>query len=92
MPDDLSIPVIMICTGCGIAPFRSFWLDRAKCIEENKSKDRVIGDFILFYGCREEGKDFLYKNELECLRNKNVLTSLQIAFSRDPNHPKVLIK
>lgn len=87
MPDDSSIPIIMIGTGTGIAPYRSFWQERQRCIEQNTNK--VFGEFILFYGCRNKQKDFLFKNEIESLTQKKVLTECHVAFSRDPNYPKV---
>lgn len=86
MPEDFSIPIIMICTGCGIAPFRSFWTERAKDIDNSICKK--FGDFVLFYGCRDKQKDFLYRKELESLKDKKVLTEFYIAYSRDPNFPK----
>ena len=91
MPEDSSLPIIMICTGCGIAPFRSFWTERARDIEisKNSNNKKVFGDFILLYGCREKQKDFLYMNEIESLRENNVLTAFYISYSRDPNYPKV---
>lgn len=91
MPEDSSLPIIMICTGCGIAPFRSFWTERARDIEisKNSNNNKIFGDFILLYGCREKQKDFLYMNEIESLSEKNVLTSFYTAYSRDPNYPKV---
>lgn len=79
----------MICTGCGIAPFRSFWTERSKDIEANRTGEKRFGELVLFFGCREETKDFLYKNELTSLKEKNVLTAFFTAFSRDPIHPKV---
>lgn len=87
LPDDWSIPIIMIGTGTGIAPFRSFWKYRQ--LNQQKNFNSTFGDFILFYGCREKHKDFLYTNEIESLSVKNIITEYHVAFSRDPNYPKV---
>ncbi|RNA10633.1 nitric oxide inducible, partial [Brachionus plicatilis] len=91
LPDDLSVPVIMIGTGTGIAPFRSFWMQRDLKLQNRLNSDR-FGDFILFYGCREKNKDFLYKNEIEALKAKQVLSEFHIAFSRDLNFPKEYVQ
>lgn len=62
MPSDQTLPIIMICGGTGIAPFRGFWQDREKDLErKNKSS---LGDMYLFFGCRDSKKDFLYNKEL----------------------------
>lgn len=78
----------MIGTGTGIAPFRSFWMQKELNCKNRINSDR-FGDFILFYGCRAKNKDFLYMNEIEGLKARQVLSEYHIAFSRDSNFPKV---
>lgn len=52
--------LILICTGTGYAPIRNFiW----KCIELQHR-----GTILLFYGCRNKDKDFLYSDEYEIFR------------------------
>lgn len=52
IPKDLEIPIIMIGPGTGVAPFRSLLLQRELRDEFNK------GELILFFGCRNQYKDF----------------------------------
>lgn len=88
MPNDKSVPILMICGGTGLAPFRSFWLDRQKDLQNEKSKTN-FGDMVLFFGCRDSKNDYLYKQELSNLILNKVIKSVHTAFSRDKNHPKV---
>ena len=70
-------PIIMIGPGTGVAPFIGF-------LQEKKlSQTRHFGDFWLFFGCRNEKFDFIYRQELTEFVNENVLAKLVVAFSRD---------
>lgn len=75
VPADSSAPMIMIGPGTGIAPFRAFLAERAAT--------RATGRNWLFFGDRHEASDFLYRDELEAWRQSNLLTRLDLAFSRD---------
>ncbi|XP_066258161.1 NADPH-dependent diflavin oxidoreductase 1 isoform X1 [Euwallacea similis] len=74
-PSNLDVPVIMVGPGTGVAPFRSFILEMC---EKNKNPKNLL----LFFGCRYEAKDFLFKEEFVSLRDDSLLT-LVCAFSRD---------
>ncbi|CAF0860268.1 unnamed protein product [Brachionus calyciflorus] len=91
LPKDLSLPVILIGSGTGIAPFRSFWIQRQSMLQR-KSTDLNIGDFALIYGCREKEKDLLYSKEIENLRAAKIINDFYPAFSRDPNFPKEYVQ
>ena len=41
---------------------------------------------VLFFGCRRESEDFIYREELEGHVGSGLLTSLHTAFSRDQPH------
>jgi NADPH-ferrihemoprotein reductase len=79
LPFVSSHPIIMVGAGTGIAPFRGFLQERARL----KSMDREIGNMMLFFGCRKEDEDFLYREELQELQ-ANLGDSLTVvtAFSR----------
>lgn len=75
---DYSKPAIMIGPGTGVAPFRAFLLDR---INVNSS----LSDCLLFFGCRNEFKDYHCREDFENLIKNNNL-NMFCAFSRDQNH------
>ncbi|OAA55329.1 Riboflavin synthase-like beta-barrel [Niveomyces insectorum RCEF 264] len=80
LPSDPAKPIILIGPGTGIAPFRAFVQERAKQAADGEN----IGQILLFFGCRRQNEDFLYKDEWA--EYKKVLGSkfeLVTAFSRD---------
>lgn len=83
LPEDSSMPVIMIGPGTGIAPFRAF-------LEERQATG-ASGDNWLFFGEQREKMDFLYKDQLLGMIKDGVLTRLDTAFSRD-QHNKVYVQ
>ena len=78
LPTKSETPIIMVGPGTGLAPFRGFIQERQYLRDEGK----VVGDTILYFGCRKKSEDFIYKEELEEYVNKGTLT-LKTAFSRD---------
>lgn len=77
LPENPSIPIIMIGPGTGVAPFKAFSLERLY-----HSKFQKVGRTILFFGNRNEKKDYFYSNEFKELELKysfHIIT----AFSRD---------
>ncbi len=75
LPDDPSIPIIMVGPGTGIAPFRAF-------IEERRATG-ASGKNWLFFGDRSQKTDYLYENEWESYHNDGLLNDLDLAWSRD---------
>jgi len=65
----LTVPVVMVGPGTGVAPFRSFVSDKA-------AMDRPC---LLFFGCRNKEADFFFGDEWSKYENVEVVT----AFSRD---------
>ena len=43
---------------------------------------KVLGETVLYFGCRKEDEDYLYKEELEKYKADGVLSKLYVAFSR----------
>ncbi len=75
LPEDDNVPVIMVGPGTGVAPFRSFVMDRATRGSKGKS--------WLFFGDQRRASDFLYENEWAEWQASGALTKLSLAFSRD---------
>ncbi|MDN3021419.1 sulfite reductase flavoprotein subunit alpha [Streptomyces sp. S.PB5] len=75
IPADDDAPMIMIGPGTGIAPFRGFLHERAA--------RGASGRNWLFFGDQRREADFVYEDELTELRQRGVLTELDLAFSRD---------
>ena len=75
LPVDGDTPVIMVGAGTGVAPYRAFI--------EHRREHGQSGDNWLFYGDRNVASDFLYQLEWLRHRKDGLLTSLDVAFSRD---------
>jgi len=86
LPDDPSVPIIMIGPGTGLAPFRGFLQERA----DRKAKGASLGPAMLFFGCRHPEQDYLYADELKKFAADGV-TELHTAFSR-ADGPKTYVQ
>ena len=60
-PESLRTPLVMVCAGTGMAPFRGFIQDRAL---QAQAEETVPAPSLLFFGCRAPDTDFLYREEL----------------------------
>ncbi|MFL5804869.1 MAG: bifunctional cytochrome P450/NADPH--P450 reductase [Roseiflexaceae bacterium] len=80
-PEPLATPIIMVCAGTGIAPFRGFIQDRA--LRAIQAEGQMIGSALLFFGCSHPDVDFLYQDELADWERQGVV-SVRPAFSAQP--------
>jgi NADPH-ferrihemoprotein reductase len=80
LPKDPKVPIIMVGPGTGIAPMRAFVQERQFQIA--KLGKQRIGEAVLFFGCRRDNEDFLYKEELLAALQSGALNKLHVAFSR----------
>lgn len=83
LPDNHKIPIIMVGPGTGVAPFRGFIKERIFLAENGM----LVGDMILFNGCRNENNDYIYKEDfqkmLKAAQKNSVSFKIITAFSRD---------
>lgn len=78
LPQDPSAaPVILVGSGTGIAPFRGFIQERAALLRAG----RKLAPAVLYYGCREAGKDDLHADELKRWEAEGVV-AVKNAYSR----------
>ncbi|KAF9396604.1 NADPH-cytochrome P450 reductase [Podila verticillata] len=88
LPRNASLPVVMIGPGTGVAPFRGFIQDRAQDAKNGKK----VGATVLFFGCRREDEDYMYKDEwpelMKDIEGAQVITAL----SRQPGVPKTYVQ
>lgn len=75
IPEDDTVPVIMVGPGTGIAPFRAF-------LEERRER-AASGANWLFFGDQRRQCDFAYEEELTAMLESGLLSRLELAFSRD---------
>lgn len=75
LPPDTGCPLILIGTGTGVAPLMGLMREAAA------SDGRR--EICLIFGEKRSDQDFLYRDELEALRDGKVLDRLITAFSRD---------
>ena len=80
LPANLQTPMLMLCTGSGIAPFISF-LQEFESIK-NKNNDIKFETYLIF-GSMNKKNDFIFEKELNDFKNKGILTEYYTAFSRD---------
>ncbi|GHJ84407.1 hypothetical protein NliqN6_0809 [Naganishia liquefaciens] len=93
LPTSPKVPVIMIGPGTGVAPFRGFVQERLAAAKRTVDKAgpgaspeetlKDWADMYLFYGCRKEDEDFLYREEWpEYIKGLGGKLHLETAFSR----------
>ncbi|KAJ5626066.1 hypothetical protein N7510_002375 [Penicillium lagena] len=89
LPITSKTPLIMVGAGTGLAPFRAFLSERCQVHKIGKE----IGQMVLFFGCRSQNEDFIYREELEqiqkILGDKFCLIT---AFSRQEGLPRQYVQ
>ncbi|MEM7058831.1 MAG: flavodoxin domain-containing protein [Pseudomonadota bacterium] len=75
LPEDDTVPLIMIGPGTGIAPFRAF-------LEDRKMRG-APGRNWLFFGDQHEATDYLYRDEISSWIDDGLLEKCSLAWSRD---------
>nr|XP_005289790.1 nitric oxide synthase, endothelial isoform X1 [Chrysemys picta bellii] len=89
LPQDPSVPCILVGPGTGIAPFRGFWQQR---LHDMETEGLRVGEMTLVFGCRCARLDHLYQQEVLEAQQKGALSRVLTAFSRDPDVPKAYVQ
>ncbi|RNA17686.1 Nitric oxide brain [Brachionus plicatilis] len=96
LPEDKTCPIIMVCAGTGLAPFRSFWqerkIDKEMLPNPNGINGVGWGKLILYFGCRQKNVDEIYRSEIDQMLKENVLSEYHPAYSREPNKKKFYVQ
>lgn len=75
LPKNTKTPIIMIGSGTGIAPYRSFM--------QQRDNDGATGKNWIFFGNPNFTEDFLYQIEWQNYLKNGLLTKMTLAWSRD---------
>ncbi|WP_125197011.1 cytochrome P450 [Corynebacterium bovis] len=78
-PEDITVPMVLVGAGSGIAPLRAFLVDLERRAESRDDAARAL----LFFGTHGRDTDYLYADEYERLTGKGLL-DVRPAFSRQP--------
>lgn len=81
-PSEDTTPMVMVGLGTGIAPIRSFLQDKLY----KKKQGIKTGPMVVYYGCRREYEELLYKEEWDMFKRAGVLSALIGAFQFDKPH------
>lgn len=84
VPEDDSLPLILISAGTGFAPMRSF-------IHERHAR-KAKGPIYVFFGCRNEEQDVLYDEELCAFEEQGLISARWTAYSRSQRHPSEYVQ
>ncbi|XP_078600036.1 nitric oxide synthase 1-like isoform X2 [Branchiostoma floridae x Branchiostoma japonicum] len=93
LPEDPTVPLMMVGPGTGIAPFRSFWQHRQMEVTSGDPHHRPkFGQMTLVFGCRQSKMDDIYKHETAQAKEDGALTEVYTALSREPGVPKSYVQ
>ena len=79
-PQDLATPMVMVCAGTGLAPFRGFVQDRAL---RAQAQGVTPAPALLFFGCDAPGVDDLYADEFDAWADQGIV-DVRRAYSAAP--------
>ena len=78
-PADPMTPMVMVCAGTGVAPFRGFLQERAA----QKAAGREVGPALLFFGVDHPDVDYLYREQFDAWQAQGVV-EVRPVFSSKP--------
>ena len=51
-------------------------------ILKKQDKDLILGESHLYFGCKEQNEDYIYRDEISNFKKEGIITHLNEAFSR----------
>lgn len=81
LPESTKTPLIMIGPGTGVVPFIAFSEEREYLKSQDKSCE--LGQAHLYFGCKNQNDDYIYKKEIADFKKNGTITHLHEAFSRE---------
>ncbi|CAK9441324.1 uncharacterized protein LODBEIA_P51930 [Lodderomyces beijingensis] len=89
LPTSTKTPIILVGPGTGVAPLRGFIRERVQQAKNGMN----VGPSLLFYGCRNENEDYLYRDEWpEYAKTLGSNFEISCAFSRQDPNKKVYVQ
>ncbi len=86
-PADPRTPMVMVCAGTGVAPFRGFLQERAA----QQAAGREVGRALLFFGVDDAEVDYLYRAQFEAWEAAGVV-EMRPTFSARPEDGLVFVQ
>lgn len=86
-PKDPMLPMILIGSGTGFAPFRGFLQERAA----QREAGAVVAMNLLFFGCRHPEHDWFCREQMKAWAADGLI-DLNLAFSAVPSHPRKFVQ
>jgi len=83
MPKSNARPIIMLCAGTGIAPFKGF-------VDQLTARSEPGAETWLIYGCRTRTNE-LYAQDMRLAEQSGHLTKYIVAYSREEGQPKTYV-
>ena len=78
-PADPAVPMVLVCAGTGLAPFRGFLQERAL----QQAAGRTVGKSLLFFGIDDADVDYLYRDQFAQWERQGVV-EVRLACSMKP--------
>ena len=88
MPINTDIPLVLLATGTGIAPYISFFQE----LQNRKKQNLPVNKTILFFGSKNRKYDFIFEEELTKYKEEGIIERIVTAFSRDQEKKNLLTK
>lgn len=89
MPESHDVPMIMVGPGTGVVPFIGFMQERQTA--KTNDPELALNQAHMYFGCRRHDQDFIYRDEMSDMKEKNIIAELNLAFSREPDQEKVYV-